>query len=179
MKATESDDKFNFERELKIIRLMLGMVVAGLLLSGLTTFWLPQEIKWLIETVWSNSPDTFPFFSGEYELLVKVGRGLEIIDRDYPQILLGTDWLGFAHIILAILFLGALKDPARNIWVIQFGMISAVLVVPAAFLFGYVRELPSIHYFVDAAFGVTAFVPLYIAYSMAGKISRAETYRET
>jgi len=44
----------------------------------------------------------------EYWLLVKVSEGLALIDERFPEFMLGTDWLGFAHVILAILFAGAL-----------------------------------------------------------------------
>ena len=29
------------------------------------------------------------------------------------------DWLAFAHIVLGILFAGAIKDPVRNKWIVQ------------------------------------------------------------
>jgi len=53
--------------------------------------------------------------------------------------------------------------PLKNKWVIQFGMIAAILVIPAAFLFGSVRGLPTVHYFVDASFGIGAIIPFYVA----------------
>ncbi|SCF41963.1 hypothetical protein [Micromonospora mirobrigensis] len=33
--------------------------------------------------------------------------------------LYGTDWLAFAHLVLAVAFWGPLRDPVRNVWVVQ------------------------------------------------------------
>jgi hypothetical protein len=54
----------------------------------------------------------------------------------------GTDWLAFAHLVIAIAFLGPLKDPVRNIWVVEFGMIACLLVIPLALICGPIRGIP-------------------------------------
>lgn len=151
-------------RDLTFARLMLGIVAAGLLASGITCYFLKWEVSTTLDIVWNRTPDRIPLMEGEYELFVKVEKGLVDIGRNFPEFFLGTDWLGFAHIVLAILFIGAIRDPVRNVWIVQFGMISAVMVVIAAFIFGHMRGLPPIHYFVDASFGFCAFIPLYLAY---------------
>ena len=147
-----------------MLRILLGIVALGLLISGLTCYFLEWEVKALTDVVWGGSADRIPFMDEEYKLLLRVDEGLKVIKREYPEFMLGTDWLGFAHVILAILFLGAIRDPVRNILIIQFGIISAILVIPAAWLFGYLRGLPTIHYFIDASFGIGALIPLYISY---------------
>jgi hypothetical protein len=57
-----------------------------------------------------------------------VRQGVVETGARYPFIAYGFDWLAFAHIVLGILFLGAIRDPVRNIWVIVFGMIPLWLV---------------------------------------------------
>ncbi|MFD1255788.1 hypothetical protein ACFQ3S_03185 [Mucilaginibacter terrae] len=82
----------------------------------------------------------------------------------YPYLSYGTDWLAFAHIVLAILFFGPLKDPVKNIWVVQFGMIACAIIFPLAFVAGSIRHIPVFWQFIDCSFGVIGIVPLWLAY---------------
>ena len=54
----------------------------------------------------------------------------------------GTDWLAFGHFVIAIVFIGPLRDPVKTVWVVEFGMIACVLVVPFALVMGGVRGIP-------------------------------------
>ena len=54
----------------------------------------------------------------------------------------GTDWLAFGHIVIAVCFAGVIRDPIKNIWVVEFGMISCVLVIPLALICGHIRGIP-------------------------------------
>jgi hypothetical protein len=83
-------------------------------------------------------------------------------NRNYAFLAYGYDWLAFAHFILAILFIGPFKDPVRNKWVIEFGMIACLLVIPFALVAGYMRGLPLWWRLVDCSFGVIGFIPLRI-----------------
>lgn len=74
--------------------------------------------------------------------LGKIRDALTEINAKYPFIAYGTDWLAFAHFVIAILFIGPLRDPVKNIWVVEFGMIACVLVVPFALIMGDVRGIP-------------------------------------
>lgn len=80
----------------------------------------------------------------------------------YPFLFYGTDWLGFAHILLGILFIGPFKDPVKNIWVIEFGIIACILVVPFAFICGPMRGIPLFWTLVDCSFGVLGIIPLLL-----------------
>jgi hydrogenase/urease accessory protein HupE len=77
--------------------------------------------------------------------------------------LYGTDWLAFAHIVIAIAFFGAIRDPVRNIWVVEFGMIACMLVVPLALIWGGVRSIPFFWRLIDCSFGVFGILPLWLA----------------
>jgi len=74
----------------------------------------------------------------------------------------GTDWLAFAHLVIAVAFWGPLKDPVRNIWVIEFGMIACVLVIPLALIAGPIRGIPFFWQLVDCSFGVFGIIPLWL-----------------
>lgn len=76
----------------------------------------------------------------------------------------GTDWLAFAHLVIAVAFIGPFNDPLKNSWVIQFGMIACVMVFPLAFICGAVRSIPFFWQLIDCSFGAIGFVPLYICY---------------
>jgi hypothetical protein len=140
---------------------MLGIVALGLLLSGVTVWPAAAELKALEHVVWGEGQP-----SGEVGAFVdKAIGGLEQTRENYPFLLYAHDWLAFAHIMLAILFLGALRDPVRNKWIVQCGLIMCLLILVLAGAGIPLRGLPWQWFFVDAAFGVVAGVLLGIAYS--------------
>jgi hypothetical protein len=59
----------------------------------------------------------------------------------YPFIAYGTDWLAYAHIVIAIAFIGPFRDPVRNIWIVQWAMIACVLVIPLIVVYRLIRRL--------------------------------------
>jgi len=52
------------------------------------------------------------------------------------------------------------------VWVIQFGMIACVLVIPAALIFDALRGLPFFWGLIDCSFGVIGIIPLLFAYRL-------------
>jgi hypothetical protein len=89
----------------------------------------------------------------------------------YPFMAYGTDWLAFAHLVIAIGFWGPLKDPVRNVWVVQFGMIACIAVVPLALIAGPIRGIPWGWQLIDISFGVLGIVPLLFAYANIRKLA--------
>jgi hypothetical protein len=105
---------------LKRIRIWLTVVILALFVSGVTAFPLETELGWIIRHVsWVPLPGVIAWLSRVYE-------GLTATNRSFPFLAYGTDWLAFAHLVLAVLFVGPWRDPVRNKWVIQFGLISCV-----------------------------------------------------
>src|SRR3954466_4056118 len=93
------------------IQLLLYVFVAGLAISGITAFPIHTQLVYahnLFGSLHLNNSFT--------EWIETVYRGVDEIDTKYPFIAYGTDWLAFAHLVLAVLFLGIIKDPVRNIW---------------------------------------------------------------
>jgi hypothetical protein len=150
-------------RDLAMVRMMLTVVSLGLFVSGMTCYFLPWELTTIIDIVWGRGADAWTGFSEMHTFILKMEAAIYHVNEHYPEMFLGTDYLGFAHILLAILFIGPIINPVKNIWVVHFGMICCVLVIPAAFLFGYLRGAPTMHYFVDASFGIGAMLFLLIA----------------
>ena len=115
-------------------RLLLAGFVAGLVISGVTAFPLPMEVNYLA----SQLPD-----SGSLpEWIRQVQTGLNETEAKYPFLFYGTDWLAFGHLVIAIAFFGPIKDPVRNIWVIEWGMMACALVIPLALICGPIRGIP-------------------------------------
>jgi len=146
-----STDKNSLERK---IRLAIWITIIGLVLNGLTAFALHYELNIALHF---NS--LLP--ASIYNWLVQV-RGAVIENEErFPFMLYGYDWLGFAHILIAILFIGALKDPIKNEWVVKFGMIAAALSVLMALVFERFRSVPLAWSMIDISVGVAAFAVLY------------------
>src|SRR5436190_2566355 len=81
-----------------------------------------------------------------------------------PFMFYGTDWLAFGHFMIALAFVGALRDPVRNRWLYQFGMIACALVPLWALVFGQIRGIPLWWRAIDSAFGVVGFVPVWLCH---------------
>ena len=139
---------------LKRIRLLLLLFVFGLVLSGVTAVPLETELKLLTQCIGGES--------GLAQWFVRVHDALVETNIKYPFLAYGTDWLAFAHIVIAIAFIGPLRDPVKNIWVVEFGMIACVLIVPFAFIMGAIRGIPFGWRLIDCSFGVFGIVPLWL-----------------
>jgi hypothetical protein len=149
------------------IRVALTIFIFGLLLSGATAFPLETEVTWLAKQT-AAYPD-----SALNHWFVTVRDALVTTNGHYSFLAYGTDWLGFAHIVLAIAFLGPWRDPIKNIWMIEFGMVACVLVVPFAFIAGGVRGIPLGWRLVDCSFGILGIIPLLYCWSQIKRMKQA------
>jgi hypothetical protein len=140
------------------IRIWLELNLNGLVASGVTAFPLEHEVHWLRSVL--DRIDVAP--DALVAWIERVDRGITETNDRYPFIMYGTDWLAFAHLVIAVAFWGPLRDPVRNIWVIEFGMIACVGVVPLALFAGPVRGIPGWWTALDISFGVFGIVPLLI-----------------
>jgi hypothetical protein len=77
-------------------------------------------------------------------------------------LLYGYDWLAFAHIMIALLFIGVYKEPVRNKWVIDFAIICCISIIPFAFVCGYIRQIPIGWRLIDCSFGIIGLLPLTV-----------------
>jgi hypothetical protein len=152
----------------KSIRRWMIFFITGLVISGITAFPLEWELSILAQLT-RNAP---AFIS---EWASNVYAAIRETNWKYPFMSYGTDWLAFAHIVIAVSFIGPLRDPVRNIWVIQFGMIACAMVFPLAFIAGAVRGIPFYWRLVDCSFGVIGIIPLKMCYD---KIRRLEKLQE-
>ncbi|MFJ4878754.1 hypothetical protein ACIP93_26625 [Streptomyces sp. NPDC088745] len=145
---------------LRRIRVWLIFFIVCLVLSGLTAFPLVTELNWLADVL-KSSPlsDAMPGFT---EWIERCREGLVATEAKYPFILYGTDWLAYAHLVIAVAFHGPYRDPVRNIWVIEFGMIACAGIIPLALVCGPIRGIPFGWSLIDMAFGVFGVIPLAV-----------------
>ena len=94
--------------------------MAGLFLSGVTAFPLQTELRWVLSIL--ETPPVRRIADATH-LLPWIDRvhALSTTNAQYLFLAYGTDWLAFAHFVLAILFIGPYRDPVRNRWIIVFG----------------------------------------------------------
>ena len=146
------------------IRRWVIFFMIALVVSGATAFALETELNWLVG-VW-------PHGNAFYSWLVRVDDALKDTNAHYPFMAYGYDWLAFAHLVIAIAFIGVLRDPVRNKWVIEFGMLACVAVFPLAFIAGAIRGIPMYWRLIDCSFGVIGFVPLRLCYRKIVALAR-------
>jgi hypothetical protein len=143
----------------KRIRLLLLVMAAGLVASGATAIPLEAELRWLTQVFGGDAKAGQGGFVG---WLAKVRDGLAATNSQYPFMAYGTDWLAFAHFVIAIALIGPWRDPVRNIWVVEFSMVACVLLVPFALVMGSVRGIPLGWRLIDCSFGVVGIIPLWL-----------------
>ncbi len=144
------------------IRIVLLLFIVGLVASGLTTFFLEPEVRFLASFVQDIAHEQPPGLWTELEAFVlRVQSAIEETAKNHPILFYGTDWLGFAHIVIAIAFVGPYRDPVRNKWVVDFGLLACAAVLPAAILAGEIRGIPWLWRAIDCSFGVFGAIPLF------------------
>jgi hypothetical protein len=153
------------DHEIKIarrIRVLLIIFIIGLVASGLTAFPLVRELR-ILRSLLGIDPNAPPdVYVGLRYWIATVGLALEATQAKYPFVAYGTDWLAFAHLVIAVAFIGPLRDPVRNIWVVTFGLIACLGVIPLALIAGAIRQIPFYWRLIDCSFGVFGAIPLWL-----------------
>ncbi len=147
---------------LRQIRLSILIVILGPVLSGVTAFPLLHEMNWISYMIAGESKDP-----ASHEGLVKwiqtVREGLEVTYERFPFIAYGTDWLAFAHLMIALFFILPWRDPVRYKGVLQIGVVMSILVIPLALICGPIRGIPLWWRMIDCSFGLFCLPPLWCA----------------
>ena len=144
---------------LRRIRILTWLFIFGLFLSGATAMPLVMEVSWGIHHGGATYLPYLPTDVGRWLEIVQIA--LESTQENYPFLFYGTDWLAFGHFVIAIAFIGALRDPVRNRWLFDFGLIACALVIPYALICGGLRGIPIWWRLIDCSFGVFGAIPLY------------------
>ncbi|MGZ5282401.1 MAG: hypothetical protein ACXWDO_11210 [Bacteroidia bacterium] len=150
----------------KTIKTWIITFIIFLALSGITAFPVETELRILLAN------NLIPPFLHSW--ISNVYSAIKTTNDTFPHLAYGYDWLAFAHIVIATAFIGPLKDPVRNIWVIQFGMIACLMVFPLALICGPIREIPFYWQLIDCSFGLLGLIPLYICYKNIRQLEAIE-----
>ena len=144
---------------LRRIKTLTWIFIIGLVVSGATAIPLSSEINTMVNLLGFRKGDPSEL-SGTREWILKVQGALNNVNDRFPFLFYGTDWLAFGHFVIAIAFIGALRDPVRNRWLFTFGLIACGLVIPFAFVFGAIRGIPFWWRLIDCSFGIVGAIPL-------------------
>jgi hypothetical protein len=148
----------------KNIRSWIRFFMIVLLLSGITAIPIETELEFVSRF--------FSFDNNIGQWIDRVYQAVHETNSKFPFLAYGYDWLAFAHFVLAILFIGPLKDPVRNKWVIEFGLLACLLIIPFALIAGHFRNIPLWWRMIDCSFGLIGMFPLFICLK---QINRLET----
>jgi len=148
-------------------------LIAGLVLSGITALPIPTQVEIAVDALGPelDAAGRLPAFVAEW--LRTLRDGIRATSERAPFMFYGTDWLAFGHFMIALAFVGALRDPVRNRWLYQFGMIASGLVPLWALVFGEVRGIPLWWRAIDASFGIVGFVPAWLCHCWTGALEQA------
>ncbi|MFJ5927187.1 hypothetical protein ACIQF6_31815 [Kitasatospora sp. NPDC092948] len=146
------------------IRRWLWLFIVCLVLSGVTAFPLQSETALLVRVLDATGLGALLPALGDWAVVARdsVADGY----GSHPLLAYGTDWLAFAHLVIAAAFWGPLRDPVRNVWVIRWAMLACGAVVPLALICGPLRDIPLFWRFIDMSFGVFGVIPLLVVHRL-------------
>jgi len=145
---------------LRSIRIWLAVVITGLFLSGVTAFPLQHELALTLRI--AAHIHLAQHASALNTWLTRVDNALADTNAHYPFLAYGTDWLAFAHLVIAVAFIGPYRDPVRNKWFITWGFIACAGVPLLALIAGPIRGIPIYWRFIDCTFGIVCCLCLLI-----------------
>jgi hypothetical protein len=152
------------------IRVWIVIFMVCLVVAGATAFPLVPELRlasWVLHQLGVGQ-----WLPSLVVWIDRVRDAVDVTNARYPFIFYGTDWLAFAHLMIAVAFIGPLRDPVRNVWVVQFGIIACICVLPLAAIAGPVRGIPLGWELIDMSFGVIGIIPLVIVYRLIRRLER-------
>jgi hypothetical protein len=147
-------------------------MIIGLVFSGITALPLQTELDLLARWLGAENLAPEQAASGFVKWILIVRDALRVTYATYPFMGYGTDWLAFAHFVIAIAFFGALRHPVRSVWLFMWGMIASVLVIPWALIAGEVRDIPVYWRLIDCSFGLAGFIPCWLCHRWTRELER-------
>lgn len=139
---------------MKKVRISLSLFIVLLVLSGLTAFPLRSEMSFIM-----NHLDWWPSFALPWLHEVNVA-----LSHTPDTVLYGTDWLAFAHLVIAMFFIPVYINPPQHKVNLLVGMAACLAVFPLAFICGPIRGIPFFHQLIDCAFGAGGIILLLYTY---------------
>ncbi len=155
---------------LQRIKLLTWVFILALVAAGVTAIPLEWELNLIAKFLGVADKTSAEVPGGLARWILTVREGLHDEHAKYPFMAYGTDWLAFGHFAIAVAFIGALRDPVRNVWLFTFGMIACAMILPYAFVFGAMRGIPVGWRLIDCSFGVFGIIPVWFCRRWAKEI---------
>jgi peptidoglycan/LPS O-acetylase OafA/YrhL len=146
---------------MKTIRRHLVLFMLILMLSGITAFPIQTEIDFMYSHITS-----FPSMFTDWITILYTN-----INSTPDVMFYGTDWLAFAHIIIALFFVPVYLDPIKHKANLYVGMVACLLIFPLAFICGPIRNIPFFHQLIDCSFGIIGIIYLYFILQRINKLN--------
>ena len=155
------------------IRLVTLFFMAALVVSGITAFPIETGLRLLLPflNIEGQNPESMNTLQS---WLAFVYEGISTTNAQFPFLAYGTDWLAFAHIAIALAFIGLYREPIRNKWLVSWAMICCVAVIPLALICGAIRQIPFFWQLIDISFGVFGIIPLVYLRKLILKLEKYE-----
>ena len=147
---------------MKQIRILLIVFITLLVLSGVTAFPLRTEMEFL-----NLHKNAFP-----NALAIWIETVYDSVKQTPDVVLYGTDWLAFAHIIIALFFIPVYINPIKNKANLIVAMVACGAVFILAFVCGPIRGIPFFHQLIDCSFGFIGFFPLWFVYRKVDQLEK-------
>lgn len=154
---------------LRRIRAWTLFFICALVFSGLSAIPLQPELDLLVRCFAQDQPP-----SALSSWLLQVQAGVHDVNARWPFMGLGTDWLAFGHVVIGLGFIGLVRDPIRNEWLVTWGIMACLLVIPWAWIFGGLRGIPWGWRLIDCSFGVGGLVPMLLIRSYIAELKRRQ-----
>ena len=153
-------------------RIVMLVFIIGLVLSGVTAFPLLYELDLLAKMLGVGAATSAEGHTGIAYWILTVKLGLGDTYAHYQWIAYGTDWLAFAHIIIAMFFIGPFINPLSARATIYTGITACISVIPLALICGPIRGIPFYWRLIDCSFGVLGILPLLYCLRLIRRIEK-------
>ncbi|MBW8016467.1 MAG: hypothetical protein FVQ82_09785 [Planctomycetes bacterium] len=159
------------KKTLKKIRIYLVIFFFGILFSLHTVLFVEPETEFFYQYLGPNTTvgEKLPFFS---EWIEDIYISVKVTYTNYPAIAYCMDWLSYACVVFAIFMIGAIKDPVKNIWIIQAYMLACLLAAALPFIAGPFRDIPIFWRCLDGSFGIIGFLVLLTPYKLTKTLQK-------
>jgi hypothetical protein len=141
-------------------RLVLGLFIFGLIISGLSAFPLRLELAILSNVFGISDPSAYVEMQGLRRWIAFVYFGLQETYSRFPFFGYATDWLAFGHFVIAGFFILPFANPTRYRAVLHVGLAACAGVIVLAVICGLIRSIPFFWTLIDCSFGIVGAIPL-------------------
>jgi hypothetical protein len=156
------------------VRAWTLFLIFGLVVNGSTALPIPSEVEAGAVALGENMRAGGSVPEPVAVWLRTLRDGIRATSERAPFMFYGTEWLAFGHFMIALAFVGALRDPVRNRWLYQFGMLACGLVPVWALVFGPLRGIPPWWRLIDASFGAVGFIPAWLCHRWTRQLEKED-----